>query len=118
MNRISELMRGIDTTHGLDAYTKEIFRRLLTVADESSLTKEERFTYDSWLKCAMDNRMVLDAEIAEGRAQGLAEGRAEGKAEGRAESAREIAAKLKAQGIPSETISACTGLDADTIDTL
>ena len=114
MNRISELMRGIDTTHGLDAYTKEIFRRLLTVADESSLTKEERFTYDSWLKCAMDNRMVLDAEIAEGRAQGLAEGRAEG----RVESAREIAAKLKAQGIPSETISACTGLDADTIDTL
>lgn len=42
----------------------------------------------------------------------------EGRKEGKEEKAREIAASLKAQGIPTEVISAATGLADEQIEAL
>ena len=42
----------------------------------------------------------------------------EGERKGKAESQREIASALKAKGIDSDTISACTGLSADEVSKL
>ena len=42
----------------------------------------------------------------------------EGRAEGAAENSREVARKMKAEGIPAETITKCTGLTAEEVEAL
>lgn len=50
--------------------------------------------------------------------QGISQGLIEGRAEGMAHSKREIAKSMKANGIPSETISKYTGLTVSEIGNL
>ncbi|MBO4570858.1 MAG: hypothetical protein J5699_02890, partial [Bacteroidales bacterium] len=103
-----------DSSLDIDAYTEEIFRRLLSVANDAALTPSEQDTYDYWMKIARDNYCVMDYE----RKQARAEGHAEGLAEGRQESALEIAARLKAQNIATDIIVTCTGLTAEAVAAL
>ena len=56
--------------------------------------------------------------LAEGRAEGRAEGLAEGRVEGMVENAKEVARKMKALGLPVETIAQCTNLSEDEIASL
>ena len=55
---------------------------------------------------------------AKGMAEGMAKGRAEGRAEGEAKGKLETAAKLKALGVPAETIIQATGLTAEQVENL
>ncbi|MCR5731361.1 MAG: hypothetical protein K6G51_00245, partial [Sphaerochaetaceae bacterium] len=61
----------------------------------------------------------IDYHANEARKRGMEEGRAEGRAEGMAEAkvetSKEIAANMKKQSIPFETISICTGLSVNEI---
>ena len=137
MNRVNQLMSDIDRSLNIDDYTQAVLDRLLSIANDATLTPEEQDTYDEWQKLAWDNYSVrefekqqaaaaIDKAVAEGRAEGLAKGRAEGmaegmaqgRAEGEAKALEETARKMKEQGLSTEVISACTGLDAQAIEGL
>ena len=53
--------------------------------------------------------------LAEGMEKGLAQGLAEGMEKGRKEALTESARKFKAQNVPIEVISSCTGLSVEEI---
>ena len=118
MNRINELMSGLDVSLSLDKYTEEVCRRLLMVADETTLSPEEQDVYDYWMKLARDNKSVLAYAQEEGETKGIAKGLEEGIAKGKAEALLEVAKKMKAQDLPIRTISDCTGLDIPAIEAL
>jgi len=86
------------------------------------LTKAELRNYYAHL----DNVVILRDNIVtereegrmEGRAEGWEEGRAEGRAEGQKEERLSMAKKLKASGVPTETIARCSGLPLQEIENL
>lgn len=90
------------------------------------MDEKERRQYERDMENQMIQNDVLEtARIegkAEGREEGLAEGREEGRAEGRAEgyteAMRENARKMKAKGIPSDTIADVTGLSIADVEKL
>ena len=58
---------------------------------------------------------ALSEGLAKGMAQGMAQGLAEGMEKGRKEALTESARKFKAQNVPIEVISSCTGLSVEEI---
>lgn len=82
------------------------------------MTKDELRAYYRHL----DNIVILKDNIfterEEGRAEGRAEGHAEGLAEGEQKAKRDTAARMKALGLPLDTIAQATGLTADEIEGL
>ena len=111
-----------------------VFQRLAEVAEVSKLSKKERLEYDHALKRFRDTiNAITGAEMkgrAEGRAEGLAKGLAKGRAEGREEglaegrlegeraNAIDTALRMKADGLPPETIAKYTGLSIEQINSL
>lgn len=88
-----------------------ICNRLFEAARFAAMNKQERRTYISKMNTERDLRNQLDYAISEGLAQGLAEGIEKGRKETLTESAR----KFKAQNVPIEVISSCTGLSVEEI---
>ena len=107
-----------------------MFQRLAEVAEVSKLSKKERLEYDHALKRFRDTiNAITGAEMkgraeglakgrAEGREEGLAEGRAEGRLEGEHAKAMDTALRMKADGLPLETIAKYTGLTIEQISSL
>ena len=98
------------------------------------MNKTERSAYYKHLDNIVILRDNIYTEREEGRAEGREEGRAEGREEGRAEGRKEgrvegreegriverkeNAKKMKALGIPIETILQITGLSSEDVDSL
>lgn len=101
-------------------------RKAIDLVRGSAFTDAERLAYDRYWDMVSRERTALEeAELrgrifgeAKGRAEGEAKGRAEGEAKGRAEAVLATARKLKALGIPSETIAQATGLTLAEIEAL
>lgn len=108
--------------------SKKVSARGLQEAQEklkfNSLPKKDQVAYLRHVENMRIQRSVIDDAreeglkegLAEGKAKGLAEGRAEGRAEGEHLKQIEIAKQMKKNGIPSQIIHDCTGLDLAEID--
>ena len=85
-----------------------------------SLPKAEKQAYFRDMEAIRYQRSVIKTGWYEGRADGLAEGRAEGRAEGIAEgkkeNTRETVRRMKALGLPLETIAQVTQLSFQDIE--
>lgn len=103
-----------------------VFKKLASVADVASLSKQERIAYDESLRIYRDTIAVMDYQYEEGKAKGMAEGMAKGVAEGMAKGMaegednanRNSARKMKAKGYAVDDIIEITGLTADEIEKL
>lgn len=95
-----------------------VFKKLASVADVASLSKQERIAYDESLRIYRDTIAVMDYQYEEGKAKGVAEGMAKGKAEGEDNANRNSARKMKAKGYAVDDIIEITGLTADEIEKL
>ena len=116
------------------ALQDRVFGKLFQQAEIAQYSEEERRQYEASQKEYWDYTSTMDTAYmkgekkglekglekgrAEGRAEGLAKGLAKGRAEGRAEGILETARKMKADGLPCETIAKYTGLTTDEITTL
>jgi len=85
-----------------------------------SLPRAEKQAYFRDMEAIRYQRSVIKTGWYEGRAEGLAEGRAEGRAEGIAEgkkeNTRETVRRMKALGLPLETIAQVTQLSFQDIE--
>ena len=107
-----------------------VFAQLATIADISSLTKEDRMRYDSSIKKFRDTINVMEGAKEEGFEKGMAKGIEKGRAEGRAEGIAAgmakgiekgisfIAKNMKSLGFPVSEISKATGLTEEDINSL
>ncbi len=113
MKTTEELLAEIDALKHIPEETKAMFRRVVT-------TVEDDLTEDQWrdYELDLDKYQNMMIEIETGKAEGRAEGLAEGLAEGRKETRIEIARAMKAQGLATEVIAKCTGMEAETIENL
>ena len=91
-----------------------VFQKLASIADVTSLNKQERQAYDENLRKYRDTIAVMEGQWMEGHAKGVAEGQAMGEREKALESAH----SMKADGMSIELIIKYTGLTAEDINTL
>ncbi|MDR0305486.1 MAG: Rpn family recombination-promoting nuclease/putative transposase [Chitinispirillales bacterium] len=77
---------------------------------ESSLTPEERDTYDAILDAQMTQHALIEGSKYDAKQEGIAEGEIKGRAEGETKRAAEIALKLKESGMTNEQIYKITGV--------
>ena len=116
-----------------------IFGKVATMAELSKMDSDERRRYEDSEDLYLSNLAAWEYNYeqghdkgwakgrAKGRAEGLAEGRAKGEAigekkghakglaEGKAKGLAEVAIAMKQQGIPVETIAACTKLSIEEV---
>ena len=83
-----------------------------------TLPPPERQAYLRDMEAQRYQRSVIKTSWYEGREEGRAEGRVEGREEGRIENSKEVAKRMKAMGLPVETIARCTQLTAEDIEKL
>ena len=112
------------------ALQERIFERVFRAAEIARLDKKDLAAYEESLKIFRDlNNVISTAEwkgeakghakgLAEGLAKGLAQGLEEGHAKGLEEGRLEMARKMKAEGIPFDTIRKISGLDLPDIQNL
>ena len=87
-----------------------VFAQLATIADISSLTKEDRMRYDSSIKKFRDTINVMEGAKEEGFEKGMAKGIEKG--------ISLIAKNMKSLGFPVSEISKATGLTEEDINSL
>ncbi len=87
-----------------------VFQKMASIADVSTLSKEERITYDENLRKYRDTVAVMQGQWDLGREKG--------KAEGVNEANRNNARRMKAKGFSMEDIMEITGLDKEEIQNL
>lgn len=105
---------------------KKLFGKLFQQAEIARYSEEERRQYEASQKEYWDYTSTMDTAYMKGEKkgheagleEGLEKGLAKGRAEGRAEGILETARKMKADGLPCETIAKYTGLTTDEITTL
>ena len=94
--------------------------QFLKTGEIDSTAKAEKQAYFRDMEAIRYQRSVIKTGWYEGRADGLAEGRAEGRAEGIAEgkkeNTRETVRRMKALGLPMETIAPVTQLSFQDIE--
>ena len=108
------------------ALQERVFTRLFEAAEIGKFSRKELVAYEDSLKAYRDWYSTMETAIqkgrCEGREEGLKEGREEGLREGREEGRQEaviaVARQMKSQGLPAETIAACTGLTIQDINAL
>ena len=95
-----------------------VFQKLASIADVSTLSKEERQNYDENLRKYRDTVAVMQGQWDLGREKGHAEGHTEGLAEGMEKGVVSVARKLKSMGLSSADIIKATGLTEEQINAL
>lgn len=95
-----------------------VFQKMASIADVSSLSKEERRNYDENLRKYRDTVAVMQGQWDLGHEKGKAEGKAEGRAEGVAEGKMAVARNLKSMGLSVADIAKATGLTEEQIGSL
>lgn len=93
----------------------QIFRKLKSIVELERMTPNERLEYEISLSAERDLYACLATQFEEGEAKGLKEGEAKGKKEGLLEGMRQVARNMKLMGMDQQSITKCTGLDAETI---
>lgn len=91
-----------------------VFQKMASIADVSSLSKEERRNYDENLRKYRDTVAVMQGQWDLGHEKGKAEGRAEGRTEGK----MAVARNLKSMGLSVADIAKATGLTEEQIGSL
>ena len=99
----------------LEVFGEPVFRKAFAAAEFAAMTEEEEREYLNAWDAHTASKGMIDTAREEGEAKGFAEGKAEGRAEGRAEANFETARRMKALGIPPDTIATATGLPAEQI---
>ena len=87
-----------------------VFAQLATIADISSLTKEDRVRYDSSIKKFRDTINVMEGAKEEGFEKGMAKGIEKG--------ISLIVKNMKSLGFPVSEISKATGMTEEDINSL
>jgi predicted transposase/invertase (TIGR01784 family) len=103
---------------------KTVFEKLFNIAEYSTLTKEEKMKYDSYLKYKWDNKNVRDYAIKE-REQAIKEAVADAVTEAREDERSKalqekvsMAIEMKKEGIPAIQIAKFTKLTVEEIEQL
>lgn len=91
-----------------------VFKKLESIVDIASLSKEDRIKYDESIKVYRDNLVTMEYAIQ----KGIEKGRTVGREEGRAEGHIEIARKMKQSHLPIDMIAEMTGLTKEEIEKL
>lgn len=117
------VLKNMDVLERMPWVAKDsVFHRLAEIGEVSNLSKEERVRYDSALRHFRDTLNVMrgaeEKGMREGKQEGMREGMQKGKQEGRLEERLENARKMKALGLPTETIEKITGLGEAEIERL
>ena len=113
---------------------ERVFTRFFEAAEIAKFTVEEYHHYETSLKVYRDWRNTIDFAVQkatkegeqkgiqigmqEGIQKGMQEGIEKGIEKGKEEEKLNIARQMKANGIPTHTIAACTGLDTEEINRL
>ena len=98
-----------------------LISKALEIVERSAYSDEQLETYDKIFDIIATEITLKEGAFSEGEIKGRAEGRAEGLAEGEANAYKEKlqnAKKLKAMGVPLETISEGLGLSIEEINKL
>jgi len=91
-------------------FDDSLFRRLFMLAEINNFTAEEYEQYKKSLENMGDYQNIINTAVEEAEMRGRAEGREEG--------VLSVATQMKKMGLPAETITQATGLDADVINSL
>ena len=96
-----------------------VFQKMASITDVSTLSKEERVTYDENLRKYRDTVAVMQGQWDLGHEKGINEGMKKGVAEGMKKGAAkkqfEVARNLKSMGLSDADIAKATGLTAEEI---
>ena len=89
---------------------------------KANFTPEETIQYEKDMMTERDRINSINYARWEGVQEGLQKGREEGilegKQEGKQQAQREIAMAMKAKGIATETITSCTGISIENVESL
>lgn len=109
------VLKNMDVLERMPWVAKDsVFHRLAEIGEVSNLSKEDRVRYDSALRHFRDTLNVMRGAEEKGMREGKQEGMREGMHKERLENAR----KMKALGLPPETIEKVTGLGKAEIESL
>jgi predicted transposase/invertase (TIGR01784 family) len=104
---------------------KPVFEKLFNIAEYSTLTKEEKMKYDSYLKYKWDNENVRayaikerEQAIKEAVKKGVEQGIKEAVAETRAKTVEDIAIEMKKENVSTALIAKFTKLTIEEIEKL
>ena len=101
---------------------ERVFTRFFEAAEIAKFTVEEYHHYETSLKVYRDWKNTIDFAVQkatkEGEQKGMQIGMQKGIEKGMQEEKLNIARQMKANGIPTHTIAACTGLDTEEINRL
>ena len=105
---------------------ERVFTRFFEAAEIAKFTVEEYHHYETSLKVYRDWRNTIDFAVQKatkegeqkGMQIGMQKGIEKGIEKGMQEEKLNIARQMKANGIPTHTIAACTGLDTEEINRL
>ena len=104
------------------AAQNSVFQKLASIAEVSSLSKEERQAYDESLRQYRDTISVMQGQWLEGHDKGLAEGMEKGmmkgKAEGQQQEKVETVHRLQALGLSVDQIAQGAGLTAEEVKSI
>ena len=100
------------------ALQDRVFGKLFQQAEIARYSEEERRQYEASQKEYWDYTSTMDTAYMKGEKKGHEAGLEEGLEKGRAEGILETARKMKADGLPCETIAKYTGLTTDEITAL
>jgi predicted transposase/invertase (TIGR01784 family) len=100
------------------ALQEKIYEKLFFAAEIAKYSREDRERYEESLKYYRDMKNVIETAFEDGELKGKIEGIIEGITKGKLEERQEIAKKMKAIGIPLETIMVLTGVPQDEIEKL
>lgn len=99
-----------------------VFKKLESIVNLTSLSREERQKYDSAIKAYRDYHNQMDFAKETGKQEGLQQGRQEGLKlglqQGKRESLLKTAINLKRMGLPTDMIQQATGLSGQEIEQL
>ena len=126
-DKIIYVLKHMDVLKRMPWMAQEaVFQKLASIADVSSLSKQERIDYDENLRKYRDTVAVMEGQWelghAKGMEKGLKKGRAEGMEKGMEKGATDkafsIARTMKASGMSLTDIAKFTGLTEEQINAL
>ena len=126
-DKIIYVLKHMDVLKRMPWMAQEaVFQKLASIADVSSLSKQERIDYDENLRKYRDTVAVMEGQWELGHAKGMEKGLKKGRAEGMekgiekgaADKAFSIARTMKASGMSLADIAKFTGLTEEQINAL
>ena len=100
----------------------ELTCKALGIVEKSAMSEGQLYAYEQFWLAVIDEQAHIYGGYIKGREEGREEGRAEGMEKGREEGAKamalDTARKMKADGIPTETIAKYTGLSVEMVENL